>query len=326
MAKPDVVLLTSITSYIVNTKNTTLGEIAEVFDLKFEDAVEAIKILFLTEVEGRENSYFVDFVLDSANTADESDLVYSPEDSIVYNDMSYDDPRVYLTHGEAAVSVQMIDQVLKLLHEDSEPAESLRSVREKIRQGTEHAIGAEPPEPRGSHDVLDAVWAAMRESKRLSFDYHSPGELQEKVTTRTVIPCAVVSEYEGYLAALQDEKELRWFRLDRMSNAKTGVPVSQTEANRARRTLKKHPDLHPTHGFEVTFTVKPGAAWFAEATPGARLVNNGDSLDITCTAVTTTWVRGCAMKLGTDLLDISPNSVKDEVVKQVKAVLEAQKP
>lgn len=324
MAKPDVVLLMSITSYIANTGHTTIGEIADVFDLTFEDAVEAIQILLLTEVDGRDNPYFIDFVLGSQATDDDSDLVYAPDDPIDYVAMDYDDPRVYLTYGEAAVSVEMIDQVLKLLDPRSQPAQSLHSVREKIREGTAGTIGAEPPEPRGGSAVLDAVWEAMRESTRLVFDYHRPGEFDEYVTTRTVIPCAVVSESEGYLAALQDEKHLRWFRLDRMSKASTGGSVSQTEANRARRTVKKHPELYPEGGFDVTFTVTPGAAWFAESTPGATVVNNGDTLDIKFSSATTTWVRGCAIKIGTDLVDIAPPSVKHTVVTQVRAMMEVQ--
>lgn len=324
MAKPDVVLLTAITSFIVNTRQTTIGEIAEVFDLKIDDAIEAVKILFMTEVPTRANSYFVDFVLDSDESEDGTDLVYTADDSISYSPSDYDDPRVYLSHGEAAVSIEMIDQLLKLLDSESEGAESLRTVREKIRTGVGGTIGAEPPEPRGAQDVLSAVWEALRESRRLTFDYHGPGELGEKVTSRTVIPCAVVSETEGYLAALQDKKHLRWFRLDRISNARTGEPVSQTEANRARRMIRDHPQTHPADGFEVTFTVKPGAAWFAEATPGAVVAARDDALDITFTAASITWARGSAIKIGTDLIDIAPADVKSAIVSQARAILEVQ--
>ena len=313
-----------MTSHIVNQGETTIGAIADVFNLSFEDTVEALRILLVTEVEGRETPYFIDFSLNSAPTDDDSDLDYQPGDTIEYQPFSYNDPLVYLTYGEAAVSIEMLDQLLKLVDPGSPSGQSLRTVREKIREGTEGTIGAAPPEPRGARDVLDTVWSAFRDGTRLSFDYHSPGELAEHVSRRTVIPCAVVSEAEGYLAALQDEKDLRWFRLDRISRAETGAPVSQTEANRARRTLKKHPEHYPTAGFDVTFTVAPGAAWFAETTPGARTEPNGDSLDITVTSTSIAWVRGCAIKIGTDLLDIAPRDIKRQVVAHAQAMLQAQ--
>lgn len=324
MAKPDVVLLTAMTSFIINTRLTTIGEIADVFNLSLDDAVEALKILMMTEVDSRPSFYFIELMVDAQSDEDDNDLVYTRDDRVSCMPTKYDDPLVYLTLGEAAVSIEMIDQVLRLLDPTSDAAESLRTVREKIRSATGQTIGAEPPRPRGSQDVLDAMWEALRKSRRLIFDYHGPGELTERVSTRTVIPCAVVSETDGYLAALQDEKQLRWFRLDRMSNASVGEPVSSTEAGRARRTLKKQPEPKPVDGFPVTFTVKPGAAWFAEATPGAEVVNRGDSLEITFTAVSTTWVRGSALKIGTDLLDIAPRSVKDTVAQQARAILEVQ--
>lgn len=325
MAKPDVVLLTAIASHIITWKQTTIGTIADVFNLSAEDAIEAVKILFLTEVDDRAARYFVDFELDAATTDDDTDLVYSLEDTISYVPMLDDDPRVYLTYGEAAVSIEIIDQLLKLVDPASEAGLSLRSVREKIRRGTGDIVGAAPPEPRGSQDVLDAVWEAMRESRRLTFTYHRADGVTEAISTRTVIPCAVVSEQEGYLAALQNDRDLRWFRLDRMSRASTGAPVSQTEANRARRTLRRHPHLHPTTGTDVTFTVKPGAAWFAEAIPGAVTVNGGDTLSITVHAVSATWVRECAIKIGTDLVDIAPVEMKRDVIAQATAIAQVQR-
>ncbi|WP_241698502.1 helix-turn-helix transcriptional regulator [Flaviflexus huanghaiensis] len=324
MAKPDVVLLTSMAAFIINTRQTTVGEIADVFDLSLTNTVDALKTLMLTEVESRPGFYFIEIAVDTEDDDDDSDLVFARDNWVTYTPTKYDDPLVYLTLGEAAVSIGMIDQVLKLLHPGSDAAESLRTVREKIRSATGGTVGAEPPVPDSSQDVLDCTWQALRESRRLTFDYHGPGGLTEKVTTRTVIPCAVLSETDGYLAALQDKTELRWFRLDRMSNASVGEAVSSTEANRARRTLKKNSDPKPIDGFAVTFTVKTGAAWFAESTPGAHVTSHGDRLDITVRAVSTTWVRESALKIGTDLLDINPPEVRQAVAEQARAMLEVQ--
>lgn len=325
MRKPDVVLLTAITTFIANRGETTPGEIAEVFDIKVDEAIEAIKIINLTEVTDRAGRYFLDFHVDAKETEDGTDVIYSADDRITYFPTDYDDPRVYLTLGESAVSIEMIDQLLKLSAQGSESAQSLLSVREKIRQAVGGSIGAEPPTPRGSDQVLETVWTSLRHSRMLAFDYHGPAEFGERVTQRSVIPCAVVSEAEGYLAALQGKShDLRWFRLDRMSNATVGEEFTQTDANRARRKLRNHPELHPTEGDDVVFRVEPQAIWFAESTPGATVTDNGDSIDITFRAVSPTWVRNSAIKVGTDLIDIFPAEVKDEVVKQARRILEIQ--
>lgn len=324
MSKPDVVLLTAITTYITNAKQTSIGEIADVFDLKLENAIDAIKTILFTEVEDRVGRYYLDFHVDAQETEDGTDVIYSEDDEITYQPTKYDDPHVYLTVGEAAVSIEMLDQLLKLVAPDSPSAESLLSVRGKLHDATGQIIGAEPPTSRGSKDVLTTVWDALRHSKELIFQYHSPEEYGEKVTERTVIPCAVVSEYEGYLAALQDKKDLRWFRLDRMSHARTGKTFTTTDANRARRTLRRQPDTHPIGGTTVTFTTKPSAVWFAESTPGATMVAGDNSIRITVQAISTTWVRNCALKIGTDLLDIEPADMKAAVVEQARRILEVQ--
>lgn len=324
MSKPDVVLLTTITTFIINSKETSVSEIADRYDLSIDDAIDAIKTILLTEVEGRTNHYFLDFYIDAEETEDGTDVVYSADDAITYQPTEYDDSRVYLTSGEAAVSIEMLDQLLKLVAPGTPSARSLTTVRDKIQGATGQSIGAGPPEPRGSGLVLDAVWDALRNSRMLTFNYHGPGEYTERVTQRTVIPCAVVSEVEGYLAALQDGKNLRWFRLDRMSNAVAGKPFTQTDANRARRTLKNHPDLHPSEGELVTFTTKPRAIWFAEATPGATVVEKNNQLEIRVRAVSATWVRNSALRIGTDLIDIAPASMKQAAIEQAKKILEAQ--
>lgn len=324
MPRPDVPTLLSIATFIQARGTTTFAEIAEHFSLSVDDVIPAVTAMYMTETSS--GQYFLDVTIDVEDDDDEAiDVVYHPTDVITALDHS-DVPSIYLTAGEAVVACHLLDRVLGIVEPDAEPAQTLRELRHKLSKAARGG-GVNVPEPavsQASRRTLTAMWRALREGRHLEVTYHKPDDTIDTPERVTITPAGIASYHRTYLGSVTGPKKLKWYRLDRMSDAEVTGPVDATHRDRGRRAFKNH-DIGNITGQTVTLRTTRAGRWLAESLPHAVLRDHDSELEIELSISSLAWLRYTCLMLGDDLLDISPPEVRTQIRESAAEILRAQR-
>lgn len=324
MSRLNPIFFLSIAAFINSRGAVTPREIAEHFGVPIARVIEVIEYLRYAEVRDKPNFYFIELDIDYEDDDEwAADVPPIGPDEFI-SPAGFDEVDIHLSAAEIFLALDILDQLAKLVTGPSR--DSLSRLRGRLVEAAAE-LNLEPvgvmPEPEASAGVLSAIWQS--EARRhLSFDYHRPGKDGEERSRRTVTPLAVVTEDRTYLAALAD-RELRWFRLDRMSRPELEESApSETEVKRGLAALRRVRSVVPTEGQEARLIVRRPGRWVADSIPGATIAERGENLEITVTATSASWLRQIALWAGTDLIDIEPAELRSEVVEGARRMLHAR--
>lgn len=321
MSKLDLTEIVSIAAFIRGEGETTFEEIAEHYGVDVNLVIDAVTTMNMTETGA--NAYFLDVLIDVEDEDDESPEVhYTPRDRISVQARG-ENPLIYLTAGEAVVAAHLLDRLLALLGPGvtRDDVASLRQLIVNVAADRNVTLPHLSP-PEAPADVLAAVWDALRTGRVLEVDYHKVGEFTEQTSRRSIVCCGLYSRDRVYVGALDGKKNLKWYRLDRMSNPALGHPVAEVDLERARRAWNRYDKPGNIAGDQVHLITTRSGRWVAELVESSHVHDNGDTLDISLPAGSLPWLRQVCLLLGEDLLDIRPSDVKERVVASARALLE----
>ncbi|MDQ4095635.1 MAG: WYL domain-containing protein [Actinomycetota bacterium] len=297
--------------YAVRHPGVGIDELARKFDVKKRDLIDDLNLVFLCGLPGYGPGDLIEATID--------------EDRVYVRMADYFGSPLRLTPAEA-LALYAGGRALAALP-GMEEAESLKRGLAKLRR----ALGAHENDGEGTGIAveldtapathLEALQRSLTERTRVELDYRSAS--RGELTTRSVDPWGLIaSGGRWYLVGFDHlSNDERMFRADRIKD----VRISQEDAEvpddfdpeRYRGAFVDRPDERL-----VTFEISPAAAkWFEDYYPVREAKDLADGWrEVTLASSSDRWPALLALRLGSDVRNIRPDSVL-ETARELAAAL-----
>ncbi|MCI7551264.1 MAG: WYL domain-containing protein [Actinomycetaceae bacterium] len=323
----DLARYISVLSYIRARGTVQLGELARHYNVGVREMYSYLWTLYMLEIMDTSASYVSPFSL-SLENVDPADDHPDPQMEISLDaHYIFDKADAFSTTLSFAELIALLATIDSLLYTaEPETADQLLALRAMLVSASVKAGYHDEmwPAPviEGGRDVQRKIRSAIANRRYVTIEYWKAQGAGAASTTAYVIPLYIEAKEHPLLRAANAERELRTFRMDRISaveisHKKLGIKAFGKLTVQAKRA-RPHFD-----GEEVRLYCDVDAAWLVETIPGAQAYRADDELMITLHAGSIEWLRTLAARIGPSLHRVEPQHIADALAANAATILQA---
>lgn len=286
----------------LSDKPATYAELAAIFGGTWKDIRNDLQELFTVELA--ENGFFelpIDLIMDLDGGPDSVvQLVQAPEWQPTY------------TFAEVITVLATVDNLLATTDPtDQAPLRDLRA--DLVAAATEAGYGESlwpAPQPGVARTVYGVVLQSLIERRKIRITYWKAASGGARPQSYDIYPIDISTAGKPRLISVNEAKELREYRLDRIGSAEiiTGT-VSGNLVRKIRRSWAKNkPEFA---GVKTVLWCEQWARWVAESVPSKTELADG-LLRIELDA-RPQWILELAIQLGTGLQKVADPEVANKI-------------
>ncbi|MBM7825421.1 putative DNA-binding transcriptional regulator YafY [Arcanobacterium pluranimalium] len=306
----------SVLSYLQTHGPMPLGELAAHFHQSVKDMHKELRELFVVELVDGEGGYSSSVPISMELEPDAAGIVSVSQIEPVA-------PALF-TLAEIIGLLGAIDFLLSAAQESQRS--SLLHLRNTLVSAAQQAgFGSvlwSAPSIRYAHDVTAMLDHAISQRRKTTFHYwKSNANARAESVEVSGYPIAIDSGYHPLVDVLDEQENIRSYRLDRIANVSiSDDAISAKSFQHAQRMAKNEPMEFV--GEQVILRCDPSARWVVESVPNTQFVTDDGELVITLSVVNRGWLRSLLVRLGSAVHSIEPRSFLAEDLDHIRHIRE----